>query len=529
MFFFNYFLLTNNTNIQNKINQINLQIQDITNYLQNNAIIRIPQFNEENCQRSIQSDADNNLGCGEIILSEPQLDPFSTQNYLVSKHLNQKNNIKIYNVNLIKYVDSEDLYLLSDVSEVDIEEKITKGNFFELYKTKYFSLFNNIQRYFDKKEILKNINPYIGDIALITEAIKKQKSISKIFEIEKNNLLFTKLSPITKNNNIYGVVLINGNLIQENTESGLTSFNLLNLFLIIVFFMFFLSFFFSKSIINPIKALSVITKKERDKFINYSNNLQYPVRNDEIGILSIEIENMSKDLKLRINELENFAADVSHELKNPLASLKSANELLINNKITTKDKLLLLQNIRKDVEKMNNLISDISNYTRTQAEINEELFSEFDLIEFINELADSFSNNKKSIKLKFEFEKSPIIIKLNRDKLAQVFINLINNSLSFAPSRSFILIRQLFEDDNVIFYIVDQGKGVDFSLQKKIFERFYSDRSYKFNNRFEHHSGLGLSISKKIIESFAGSIELISYQPEGYKGACFKLKLPLKD
>ena len=98
LFFFNYFLLTNNTNIQNKINQINVQMQDITNYLQNNAIIRIPQFNEENCQRSIQSDTNNNLGCGEIILSEPQLDPFSTQNYLVSKHLNQKNNIRIYNI-----------------------------------------------------------------------------------------------------------------------------------------------------------------------------------------------------------------------------------------------------------------------------------------------------------------------------------------------------------------------------------------------------------------------------------------------
>ena len=360
LFFFNYFLLTNNTNIQNKINQINVQMQDITNYLQNNAIIRIPQFNEENCQRSIQSDTNNNLGCGEIILSEPQLDPFSTQNYLISKHLNQKNNIRIYNIDLIKYVDSEDLYMSSDVSEVDIEKKFTKGNFFKLYKTNYLSLFNNIQRYFDKQEILKSIDPYIEDIALITETIKKRKSFSKIFEIEKENLLFTKLSPIAKNNNIYGVVLINGNLIQENTESGLTSFNLLNLFLIIVFFMFFLSFLFSKSIINPIQALSVIAKKERDKFINYSNNLKYPIRNDEIGILSKEIENMSKDLKLRINELENFAADVSHELKNPLASLKSANELLINNKITKDDKLLLLQNIRKDVEQMNNLISDIS-------------------------------------------------------------------------------------------------------------------------------------------------------------------------
>ena len=104
--------------------------------------------------------------------------------------------------------------------------------------------------------------------------------------------------------------------------------------------MFFLSFFFSKSIINPVKILSKIVKIEQDKLVNSSHNIDYPIRNDEIGSLSKEIENMSNNLKLRINELENFAADVSHELKNPLASLKSSTELLLDDKIKSDNKIL---------------------------------------------------------------------------------------------------------------------------------------------------------------------------------------------
>ena len=138
LFFFNYLILKNNQNILNKIDLISIQIEDITNYLQNNAIIRIPQFNEKS---------------GEIILSEPQLDPSLTQNHLISKYLNQTNNIRIYDSDLIKFADTENLYLPDDVIEVDIEETDDKMNFFRVYKEKYFKLFINLQQYFDKKKI----------------------------------------------------------------------------------------------------------------------------------------------------------------------------------------------------------------------------------------------------------------------------------------------------------------------------------------------------------------------------------------
>jgi len=536
LIFFNYFLLTNNKKIEIITEQINLLTNDIASYLQKNAVIRISQFNEENCERLIDLDTTSitNSNCGEKILSEPLLDPSRTQNYITSKYLNQNNHIRIYDVNLIKYVDTESLYSADEVVEVSFQESLVDievqrsledTNIYNKYKSKYFILFNKLQLYFDNKKLLKYTTNFKGDISLVIETLKKQKNLSKIFKLENNHFSLTNLSPIVNNNNIYGIVMVSGNLIQENPEAALTSFNLLNLFLIIIFFMFFLSFFFSKSIIKPVKILSQIVKTEQDKLVNSSSNLNYPIRNDEIGSLSKEIENMSINLKLRINELENFAADVSHELKNPLASLKSSIELLSDNKIKTENKIILLQNTQKDIERMNRLISDISSYILTQVEIDEEIFVTFDLIELINELIQSFLINKKEIKINFKFTKSPLLIQANRDKLAQVFINLIENSFSFAPLKSNLFIELLIEDDNAVIYIADQGKGINMKVKEKIFERFYTDRSYESG----YHSGLGLSISKKIMESFFGSIELSNNHLKDYNGACFKLKLPLKD
>ena len=131
---------------------------------------------------------------------------------------------------------------------------------------------------------------------------------------------------------------------------------------------------------------------------------------------------------------------MSHELKNPLASLKSSNELLVNDKISDEKKSLLLKNIQNDIDRMNTLITDISGYTLTQVEIDEELFYSFDLVDFFTEFLQSYSSNSKDIKINFEFEKKPSLIYGNKNKLAQVFVNIIDISLSHSPPKSEILI-----------------------------------------------------------------------------------------
>ena len=530
LFFFiiiNFFLISTDTEkrFKIKLKQNNKIINQIANYLEESAILRVRLFNET-CEENISKDSDyeikNNIQeCEDIILSEPQLEPTITQKYVIQNYLDENFIVKIYDESWIVYVDTEEMYLSSDVMELDIENFPENRNFFNVYKNLYLNLFQNIHDFFIKIKLQSFFIDFRGDIFVVQETIKKQLSSSNIYLDSENNITQIISKPIVKNSSVYGVVLIKSILNQDENHISIISFNLINLYFIIILIMFLVSLFFSRSLISPIKLLSRITRSEREKS-NKKNNLEYPRRKDEIGILGKDISSMSDDLKKRINEIESFASDVSHELKNPLSSLKSSSELLIQNKITEDSKNLLIKNMTKDIERMNILISDISNYTLTQVEIDEEIFEKFDVIVIVEDFIKSLPHN--NIKIDFKSNNAPAYIVANKNKLAQVFYNIIHNSFSYSPSKSKILINTIIQDENIIFHIVDQGIGVPLDFKEKIFDRFYTDRL----KDKDKHTGLGLSISRKIIESFKGSINLIENHYEIYQGACFEIKLPLK-
>ncbi|HIA60917.1 MAG TPA: HAMP domain-containing histidine kinase [Pelagibacterales bacterium] len=530
LFFFiiiNFFLISTDTDkrFKIKLKQNNKIINQIANYLEESAILRVRLFNET-CEENISKDSDyeikNNIQeCEDIILSEPQLEPTITQKYVIQNYLDENFIVKIYDESWIVYVDTEEMYLSSYVMELDIENFPENRNFFNVYKNLYLNLFQNIHDFFIKIKLQSFFIDFRGDIFVVQETIKKQLSSSNIYLDSENNITQIISKPIVKNSSVYGVVLIKSILNQDENHISIISFNLINLYLVIILIMFLLSLFFSRSLISPIKLLSRITRFEREKS-NKKNNLEYPRRKDEIGILGKDISSMSDDLKKRINEIESFASDVSHELKNPLSSLKSSSELLIQNNISEGSKNLLIRNMTKDIERMNILISDISNYTLTQVEIDEEIFEKFDVIVFVEDFIKSLPHN--NIKIDFKSNNAPAYIVANKNKLAQVFYNIIHNSFSYSPSKSKILINTIIQDENIIFHIVDQGIGVPLDFKEKIFDRFYTDRL----KDKDKHTGLGLSISRKIIESFKGSINLIENHYEIYQGACFEIKLPLK-
>ena len=262
---------------------------------------------------------------------------------------------------------------------------------------------------------------------------------------------------------------------------------------------------------------------ERQKFRKVPS-FKYPNRKDEIGILSTEIQNMSHDLKLQMFELEKFTTDIAHELKNPLTAIKSSSELLLKNKISNENKLIVIKNFNKEVDRMNRLISDISNFSRTISEIEKENFKLIDLNVFLNHLQINYLGNKKNIKLILQKENKNLKVLLNEDKFFQVILNLIDNSVSISPVNSFILITtNQIDKKTASIKIYDQGKGISLKHKDKIFNRFYTDRDEFKDN----HSGLGLSISREILKSFKGSIELTKSDNFDFRGACFMIKLPL--
>tara|TARA_B100001250_G_scaffold234748_1_gene201622 strand:- start:691 stop:1230 length:540 start_codon:yes stop_codon:yes gene_type:complete len=174
---------------------------------------------------------------------------------------------------------------------------------------------------------------------------------------------------------------------------------------------------------------------------------------------------------------------------------------------------------------MNHLITDISNFTRIKAEVELEKNEFININDFIKQVSNYFIDNSKKIKIIVEEIDSNFFILANKSKLLQVFINIIENSISIANKSTKILLQINSHHKNYVqVKIYDQGKGISLDDHERIFNRFYTDREFDRNN----HTGLGLSIAREIILSFKGTIKLTVSDKKNYTGACFIIILPVR-
>jgi len=522
LIFFNFFLIKNDDGIEKKRINANQNLKNIQSFLEKNSIIRVPLFND-NC--TVENlDTCNNENNFE--LSDPVLEPKITQEYIFNNYLNSDFNIKVYNEDWIRLVDTLDLYDLSIVQEADLEEEgLEKNNFniLDNLSQKYLNLFSNYYDYLVKSEFGDLITKEKSEIFYVSESIKDRVLKEYFIQDRDDNISQHFTAPIQNNNKVYGVIILNYPISNQATNLGYVSLNILSFFILFVIIMIFMSLIFSQSLISPIKKLSKLTILERER-VN-KNKIIYPDRKDEIGVLSNEIQNMSVGLKSQIKELEKFSADVSHELKNPLTSLQSAIELIDKDSITKDDKTILIKNVLNDLRRMNQLITDISKFTRLKAEIELEKNQFIDLNKFFDEIPSIFTNNSKQIEILLKNHDENLEVLGNKNKLIQVFINLIENSISLSPKRSKILIElDKIDEKTISFRFYDQGKGIDLQDSEKIFDRFYSDRQEDIKN----HSGLGLSIAREIISHMNGKISLDKSNKSEYSGACFLIILPVR-
>lgn len=248
------------------------------------------------------------------------------------------------------------------------------------------------------------------------------------------------------------------------------------------------------------------------------------MRKDEIGELSEAMRDMASAQSSRILAIEQFAADVAHELKNPLTSMKSAVETL---KIVKKDedRARLNDILLHDIIRMNRLISDISQASRLDAELSRDELVALDLRDVILPLVatrELSSQTDKIICIGFE---TPVLVMGQHGRLAQVFDNLIANALSFSSADKKVMIEIHQNDERIKVTVEDEGPGIPANRLSKIFERFYSERPV--SEGFGLHSGLGLSIAKQIIEAHGGVIHAENrLDKEGHiMGARFVVRL----
>ena len=525
---FNLYLLINNQNVENQKKFIEDKLDLITDYLVKNAIKRPYSF-DDTCsgiiiEKKTNCDLKNTVN-KNIQDNPPELDPTFTQKYIYSNFSNVGIIIKVFDDNLTKYADTNNIFpiqeeiIISDIVDVNTLEFKENLNLYTYYKNIYFMLYN----YINKNFIINKLNKLKNETIIVIETIKAQQNTSFIYKDVNENIIISFSQLIKKDNRIYGVVSINAPLTFEDDSSASKSLLLTNFFLFFLSIVSCLSLLFSKSIVSPIRTLSKNTQLEKIKSRKNKNDILYPNRRDEIGILSSDIKNMSIDLKKRIDEMEEFTSDVSHELKNPLAGLKSSIDLLKNKKLDNLKKDLLIKNMGQDIDRMNILISDIANYTLTGVEISEEVLEKVELISLLNNFKNSLSN--KNFSLQINTKEKEIFLRINKNKFLQVMHNILDNSSTYTPLNSSILLFVKLKDEICVIHFVDQGPGINLEYKDKIFQRFYTDRVKDKNT----HSGLGLSISKKIIESLGGSICLIKSPHLGFEGACLEIKLPLKD
>jgi two-component system sensor histidine kinase ChvG len=342
--------------------------------------------------------------------------------------------------------------------------------------------------------------------------------------------------PVQSLRAIIGAVMLNSGPGEIDAAVYAERKNLLELLLIALVVNLLVSFLLAQTLSSPITRLARGARAFNSKSKSLPSADVIPDlsgRNDEIGDLSVALRDMVEQILSRLKAMDQFAADVAHELKNPLTSLYSAFQGLRNasDQDSQED---LADIIEQDVLRLNRLISDISDASRLDVELSMGNSERFDLSELVRDVTAVLATTiaaKSRVELVVKAE-TTLFIDAQRPQIVQILDNLIANAVSFSPENTKITVVTRLADEQVELIVSDEGRGIVPGMEERIFERFYSDRTETPSRSSASeklaesgHSGLGLSISRQIARVHGGDL-FAANRPDGV-GAYFTLRLPL--
>ncbi len=330
------------------------------------------------------------------------------------------------------------------------------------------------------------------------------------------DLLFAVVTPIARDGTILGALVLTTASGQINEMVRHEREQVLQMFVIAILVSIGLSLVLASTIANPLRDLAAAAEfgKSRNARKMGPNRVRIPDmtgRPDEIGRLSGAFRSMTEALYDRIESNEQFAADVAHEIKNPLSSLRSAVDTLrVAKNDVQREKLMSV--IEHDVKRLDRLVSDISNASRLDSELVKEDMQAFDLVAMLGNLVAYNRLEAEEIGAEFisDLPQRQIIVHGLEARLAQVFVNLITNAISFCEDGDAVVLWARKRENRVLVVVEDTGPGIPEEALGKIFSRFYSQRP---NSDFGNHSGLGLAISRQIVEAHGGVIWAENIRP----------------
>ncbi len=343
---------------------------------------------------------------------------------------------------------------------------------------------------------------------LVPDALAGETLITTALDTS-GETIFAVATPIRRGDTVIGVVALASAASEIDRLVRVEREQILEMFFVAVVVSIGLSLLLASTIANPLADLAAAAELGRDKNARRLNpgRVRIPdltARPDEIGRLSGAMRGMVTALYDRIESNEQFAADVAHEIKNPLASLRSAvGTLRLAKRDDQREKLLDV--IDHDVRRLDRLVSDISNASRLDSELVKEEEEVFDLIKTLRGITQYFAEEARAKGIDFitDLPADAVMTTGLEARLAQVFVNLVSNALSFCEKEDAVRVWARKRENRVLVVVEDTGPGIPDQALQKIFKRFYSERP---PGQFGNHSGLGLAISRQIVEAHGGVI-----------------------
>ena len=348
-----------------------------------------------------------------------------------------------------------------------------------------------------------------GDTAAVyreaAEALHGASGSAVRSDPETGGLVISVAVPLQRYKQVLGAVMLSTSNREIEDELRTVRLELMRIFGVTLLVTVMLSLYLGGTIARPIRRLATAAQRARGR----GTRIEIPEitgRNDEIGRLAGSLREMTDALWQRMSAIESFAADVAHEIKNPLSSLRSAVETAARIDDPAKQRQLMAI-IQDDVERLDRLITDISDASRLDAELSRLELSPTDIAAMLRALTDMHEATRAegSPRLVLDLPAGrPLVVPGIESRLSQVFLNVIANAVSFSPPDGEIRIRAMRDGRAVLVSVEDQGPGIPEDKLTAIFDRFYSERPA--GEKFGTHSGLGLSISRQIVEAHRGRI-----------------------
>ncbi|MEM7350029.1 MAG: ATP-binding protein [Acidobacteriota bacterium] len=284
-----------------------------------------------------------------------------------------------------------------------------------------------------------------------------------------------------------------------------------------------LSLLVSTTIARPLRQLRKESQALLDRRGRLKGSFKGSRRLDEIGDLSRALAELTRRLEGHIRFIESFASDVSHEFKNPLASIRNATELLEDIEDPA-ERQRFIGMAQRDIARLEHLLSGVRDITRIDAESDDQPVERIDLSTLLTGLIERYQTQpQRATHCQLSLPQGQLAVAADPERLSRVFENLLDNAISFSPPEGEILVELASRDDEAIVAIRDHGPGIPQEHLERIFSRFFS---YRRNGSAEGHTGLGLAIVKAIVEGYGGKVRAMNH-PEG--GAIFETALPLTD